>query len=462
MRQKFLIQNGSESLVVFFAGWGTGPKLVEGLVMPCDFMCVWDYSSHDFDFQSITGYKNVYVVAWSFGVVAATYVMQQERLPIVLTLAICGTQYPVDNERGIPEAIFDATRNSLSISSLNKFYRRLCVDREHFAQLQSRLDEPNIESLENQLGMVAGMPIEPMAWDKVIVARHDRIFPLENCLNGWAGLCGQLIIADDEAHYPTDLGSIFAANIIDKSLVKSRFAKSFENQYNSEAKAQKDIARKLISLWLGHCQPQERAEVLEVGCGSGMFTREYLEIFSPKRLVLNDLCQEPQIMLNMVETSYEFLQGDAEQLDFKPASFNYVVSTSAMQWFENLPRFLGNAARWLRPEGMLIASTFGSANCRELSDLTGISLHYKDETWLKRTLSDDFETVETESELIRLEFDSPLEVFRHIRKTGVNGLGSNRMSSQRLKKVMDSYPRNERGKCVLTYNPIYIIAKKKQ
>ena len=77
---------------------------------------------------------------------------------------------------------------------------------------------------------------------------------------------------------------------MDKHLIHQRFAKSIRS-YAEYAQAQSVIASKLCSL-LSSVLTEEPERVLEVGCGTGTFTRRFLQKFHPEELALNDICPE--------------------------------------------------------------------------------------------------------------------------------------------------------------------------
>ena len=79
-------------------------------------------------------------------------------------------------------------------------------------------------------------------------------------------------------------------------------------------------------------------------------------------------------------------------------------------------------------------------------------------------LEPDFEVIHAEEEVCTLYFDSPLEVLKHLKQTGVTGTEKKVWSRGRLQQFCENYSRlfsNEQGKVSLTYHPIYLLAKKK-
>lgn len=465
MNQYIITQNNARSLVLFFAGWGMDCQTFANMKLNCDFMIVCNYENFDFDIDLVKNYDNIYVFAWSFGVYAASHVLlSNQHMPVVFKMAINGTQFPIDDTKGIPLRIFQATANNLSHQSLLKFYRRICSDTNQYETFLSHMPQRTLSSLSNELKNIETTFLSstpnPIKWDKVLVSKNDRIFPFENQLKGWCNLCRDMEIDERGAHMPTDFEKIISQNIINKNLIKQRFSSSFETGYDSNARVQKEIAKTLFLKWENSIGLKQDASILEFGCGTGFFTRTYLSHLYPSRLVLNDICNMPTITLNLNTTDYEFIEGDAEQLSFPPGTFDYIVSSSAIQWFENIPFFLEKASNWLKPGGALVISSFGPRNMIEIKNIAKISLNYKDTDWFYTKIKRNFDIILIDEESKVLLFDSPIDALKHIKATGVNSVNSERLATKNVRNLLDNYPEDINGKFPLTYNPIYIIAKK--
>lgn len=127
---------------------------------------------------------------------------------------------------------------------------------------------------------------------------------------------------------------------MDKALIRQRFAKATDS-YDRQAGMQKHVARHMAEAIKSHIPDSDGWNVLEIGCGTGLFTREYLRGLRPGRLLLNDICPEVEPYLSGLPTAspIHFQACDAETLRF-PAGQHLIVSCSAVQWFERPERFL--------------------------------------------------------------------------------------------------------------------------
>lgn len=245
---------------------------------------------------------------------------------------------------------------------------------------------------------------------------------------------------------------------MNKSLIAKRFAKAAKS-YDREAVVQRAIVRHEVNLLRSVWNPTAAPQILEIGCGTGFLTRELLE-YAPLRYVANDLVAYPQVTENM---AVEFLQGDAEQVDF-PQEMDLIASCSAIQWMTDMTSFAGKCAASLKPDGWIAFSSFGPENFREIRELTGEGLLYYSLNRLTQILEKHFTVMTKGEEVHQLHFPSPIDVLRHLRATGVTGTRPYSWNKQRLQEFYEQYTQryaNAQGRVILTYHPLYVLAKKK-
>ncbi|WP_454881616.1 malonyl-ACP O-methyltransferase BioC [Sphingobacterium detergens] len=256
-------------------------------------------------------------------------------------------------------------------------------------------------------------------------------------------------------------------NIIDKQRVRSRFSKAAQS-YHAAAVVQGQIAEKIINL-LRNLFLISPDRVLEIGCGTGLFSRLLLQDLSPKHTIFNDICPEMiKSVMNIVLSQhslqhYSFICADAETCSL-PDGLDLITSCSTIQWFEDPSAFFTRCHTALQAHGILAFSTFGEENMREISSTTGVGLTYRTQSALvAELLALGYEILSVEEELLSLSFESPLQVLSHLKKTGVTGIKNHRWTKSKLQAYCTEYiDRYAVGTRVpLTYHPIYIIAKKR-
>lgn len=255
---------------------------------------------------------------------------------------------------------------------------------------------------------------------------------------------------------------------IDKQLVARSFAHS-RYTYEQEASVQRQIAEKMMRLLenVSTTYPATHLprHLVEVGCGTGSFSRMLQDKFHPESLLLNDLCPEMEECLKDLcrNPHIRFLAQDAEILEF-PAQTQLIASCSTVQWFNHPNVFLQHCHQALTDNGWLAISTFGPQNMHQIRQLTGHGLTYLNlEAW-KKMLSPKFHIIHAEEEIAELRFDSPLDVLKHMKQTGVTGTEKRMWTRGILQSFCQQYIQlfsQENQQVSLTYHPIYLIAKKK-
>ena len=260
---------------------------------------------------------------------------------------------------------------------------------------------------------------------------------------------------------------------MDKQLIRTRFAKSIRS-YAEYAQAQtviaSSIASRLCSL-LSAVLLEEPRRVLEVGCGTGTFTRRFLKQFRPEEMVLNDICPEVEEALADLLTpqagestpKISFTAGDAELCSL-PGDRDLIVSCSVLQWFEDPGAFIARCRTLVRGGGCIALTTFGPDNLQEVTAVTGTGLSYLPLGWLHGLFDEaGLRTVLAEDEHLTLNFPSPTEVLRHLKHTGVTGVTRTSWTRGRLAEFSAEYSSRYGagdGSVPLTYHPVYLIARK--
>lgn len=463
-------RGGEREAILFFAGWGMDETpFIHYLPQHRDLIICYDYRSLDFDKSQLSSYTQIQVVAWSMGVWAASQVLKDSNLPITQSIAINGTPFPIDNEKGIPLTIFEGTLNNLCEATLLKFQRRMCNSGNDFKVFCEVAPQRGVEELKEELAAIQRqcneLPPSNFIWSKAIIGKSDRIFPPQNQEQAWEGICTD-IQRYEGAHYDdrTLKENLFPIIPFSKQLIARRFSKAIET-YPHEARVQQQIAEKMCSLLQLHLPTQSLRHIIEFGCGTGTYSRLLLHSLHPEHLLLNDLCEEMQhCCKDILNEQVSFLSGDAETLDF-PDKTDLLTSCSVLQWFEHPDLFFQKCKEILNEQGYIAFSTFGKENMKEIRQLTGEGLVYRSIEELTDSLSTSYHIVHTEEEVIPLKFNTPMEVLYHLKQTGVTGVCNKTWTRSKLNLFCREYERlysSEKGSVLLTYHPIYIIAKKRQ
>jgi len=115
------------------------------------------------------------------------------------------------------------------------------------------------------------------------------------------------------------------------------------------------------ALVLGAAQPGEAADVLDLACGSGIYSRPLARAIPRGRVVGLDL--SPAMLRHALRlaarehvANVSFVRGDAQRLPFPAERFDLVNCCGALHLFPDTRGALGEIARVLRPGGCFTAS----------------------------------------------------------------------------------------------------------
>lgn len=439
---------GSRRLILFFAGWAMDATPFGGLHRPgYDVAVVWDYASPDALPDFGRDYDEICVVAWSLGVAAASAPMPFDD-KITRRIAIAGTTTPVDDSRGIPRAIFEATRQAVSPAGMARFYRRMAGGARAAADFAAHGPNRSLESLRAELDLFlndAPAKSASARWDLAVIPVSDAIFPLENQRRAWQGTP----VEEIESPHLVDIQSILDRHIVDKDYAGERFAHR-RARYDEAATVQNEMCERMAS-HIGS-YPLPEGDILEVGCGTGLLSRRLEPL--RRKLILWDLADA-----GIGIAGAEFRQCDAEtEIRSVPdSSLAAVVTASTVQWFNSPARFFAHCRRVLRPGGLLAVGTYAKGNLHEVADATGMALALPDADGWTAMLPAGLKPVGIETYTRRLTFGSAADIFRHLSATGVNSLSRER-SAASLRKAMAAMRPDADGLFAATYIPCIFYA----
>lgn len=453
MKIEFLVRRPDNTrLILIVSGWSAGPEAVGDIeIKGWDVAVLYDFTELSVDEEFLDSYYTVYLYAWSLGVLAASRLLSSEK--ITAAYAINGTLSPVDDAMGIPEDIYEGTLAGLDERNLRKFRLRMAGDKDRLAMLEEN-GSNDIENLRLQLSNIRNLqhdttkyPKQNLPWVRTFISKDDRIFPPANQRTAWEKEKEVEIVPLSGYHYP-DFKEIIGMTIADTDTVARRFHKASDS-YDTHAIAQYSSAIKLAGL-LGDRQLPDNPEVLEIGCGTGLFTREYARVIHPKKATFVDITTTGPFAIAPEE---EYVVEDAERwIERQERAWDIIVSASAIQWFADIPRFLHLCSERLREDGVIAISTFLPGNMEELDAYRPAPLRYPRANELRNWLERDFEDVKVIEDEIRVEFKSVREMLMHLKHTGVGGSAPG--SKLPIKDM--AHLRS------LTYRPVYAVARKRK
>jgi malonyl-CoA O-methyltransferase len=161
---------------------------------------------------------------------------------------------------------------------------------------------------------------------------------------------------------------------IDKARVRASFERA-AHTYDAAAILQKSVREEMLSrLDLVKITPQA---ILDAGCGTGQGTFALQKRFGQAHMVSLDLAmgmlqhtqaQMPPLQrwLTKITGKKNLVCADIESLPLASASVDMVWSNLALQWCNDLDQAFAEFKRVLRPNGLVMFSTFGPDTLKEL------------------------------------------------------------------------------------------------
>lgn len=194
----------NKKLLIFFCGWSFDFKPFERLACDdYDVLMLYDYNDLSIPIE-ISGYEEYFLVTWSMGVFVA-YLLKEKLPEFKEKIAINGTPFPVDNEKGIPIKTFDLTLKYVETGLQGKFQRNLFKTEEEF---QKYLQNPVAREISNQASELVSLKklIDETDVDykkyynRAIISNMDKIIPTRNQHNCWDNVCPVVVL--NSGHFP--------------------------------------------------------------------------------------------------------------------------------------------------------------------------------------------------------------------------------------------------------------------
>jgi malonyl-CoA O-methyltransferase len=155
-----------------------------------------------------------------------------------------------------------------------------------------------------------------------------------------------------------------ADGLPDKRQVAASFSRAAES-YDSVAALQRAVGHELLARLPDSSKP---SRWLDLGCGTGYFSRALGERFSGAEGVALDIAEGMLRHAQPLAGARHFVAGDAERLPMRDGSCDLLFSSLALQWCSDFTSVLSEARRVLRPGGVLAFSSLCVGTLQELRD----------------------------------------------------------------------------------------------
>ena len=252
----------------------------------------------------------------------------------------------------------------------------------------------------------------------------------------------------------------------DKELVRDRFGRSLA-EYDGEAAVQRGMAAGLVEEILSHGGDYFDS-ALEIGCGTGLLSREMVRRLRLGKIVANDLVaacgpRAERAVEPMAGAAFSFHPGDIERMNLPAAAFDLVASNAVFHWLDDPAGLLERLAATMRAGGLLGFTTFGPDNLREVAAVGKRGLCYRPIDEVAALVGRHYRILQCRESHEVLRFSSPRRVLEHLRRTGANGLERAGWTRAMLRTFEEKY-RERFGtgdEVTLTYHPVFFVARRR-
>lgn len=267
-------------------------------------------------------------------------------------------------------------------------------------------------------------------------------------------------------HAARFLKRVEVSNNLDKRKIAQSFSRAAET-YDQVAVLQRAVSQQLLD----GMPLRQNAIVLDLGAGTGLIAAQIAERAS--RIIALDIAEGMlKFARQQHSQSIHWLCGDAENIPLANASVDFIFSSLAVQWCNNLPQLMTELSRVLKPGGQVYLSTLGPDSLQELRSAWKQVDNYvhvnrfTSETELKSAVQQGglaLESVEREAQV--LYFDSLGDLTHSLKALGAHNMNPGQplglMGRKHVQLFKEAYEmlRTPSG-LPLTYDVFYLILRK--
>ena len=214
--------------------------------------------------------------------------------------------------------------------------------------------------------------------------------------------------------------------MIDKTAIKRNFSK-YAHCYDKYSLIQDKCAASL-GRYLGKTS---QASILDIGCGTGNYTKLLFEKFPKAKITAVDISKEMIVVARgkFPKNRIEFMVSDAEELNLEE-KFSLITSNASFQWFKELKQSLSKYRQLLKTGGIIAFSIFGPQTFCELNHSlvefnknSIVADSFKDKASIEVLLKKLFRKSDIERKVFIEQYDSLPKLLKTIKYTGTTGSG---------------------------------------
>ncbi len=226
-----------------------------------------------------------------------------------------------------------------------------------------------------------------------------------------------------------------------------RNAKSYEQYSIIQQRGAELLAKEL---------PQNLGTVLDLGCGSGRVYKEFTKLKKRYSHFYGLDFTEDMLNLHPKFTNLHLLKGDFNSdktfNEIKKLNLDTIVSSSALQWAQDLKKTFKNCAESANLGAFFL---FGNNTFKSLHKELGLKSPIYSVKEIRKYFLNSFNMIKIKEFNWVLNFNSSYEMLKYIKKSGVSG-GVFKAEYRQLKQLIN----NNRVRC-LEFETILLIGTAK-
>nr|MBF0221459.1 methyltransferase domain-containing protein [Desulfobulbaceae bacterium] len=260
-----------------------------------------------------------------------------------------------------------------------------------------------------------------------------------------------------------------------KKRIEANFSRA-STTYDSFARMQNQAADLLLTHVGLACASLQKGTILEIGCGTGQMSAEISRLLGSRKLIFSDIsvrmveqCQQKIEKLRTPPNDFQCTILDAEQLSDKNA-YAAVISGLTVQWFSDFQQTLHRVYDSLIPGGefifsCLVQGSFAqwySASNRLNVPCTANLL--PNSAKINQEVATVFDSLESVSKSIEIEYPSTDYFFRSLKLTGTNAQKDGLvLTAGQMRRLIRGWELSLKGETLkMTYVFDILRAKKKR
>ncbi|MEY4768211.1 MAG: hypothetical protein RL637_850 [Pseudomonadota bacterium] len=259
-----------------------------------------------------------------------------------------------------------------------------------------------------------------------------------------------------------------------ENTIKQRIKQAFNqavNSYDGVADLQRNIAQQLSTLIISQPIPEI---ILELGCGSGLLTKQLLTYLPQNTQLIGLDIAENMLKHNrqqLAHSTIDYLCADAEFLPIKNQSINWIVSNLTVQWCQQLSETLIEFKRILKPKGRLLLSTFTENTLQELVSAWREVDYYQHvnhfhniSEWQQLLEAAGYQRIHLTKQSLLIPYPSVIDLLRELKALGANTVTHHRnpklITATQLQQMIKAYSKNSSAEnIVATFEILFIEAE---